>query len=70
MREGTSYNEDEVKKSYKLTSEWSDKLAAQKYTLSIFHEYENGERRLVGQVEGDTAWGERISEHYNINEEK
>lgn len=66
---GQAYSKDEVTLVYKLTSEWSDRLAAQEYTLITLIEFPTGDRTRSSAVTGDAEWAKRIAEHYNIVEE-
>lgn len=67
---GNTYSESDITTFYKLTSEWSDKLAAQEYRLVTLIELPNGERRITTTSVGDAEWAKRIAEHYNIEETK
>ena len=50
----------------KLSVKWSDELADYKYTLTVLHEYDNGERRVEKIVTGDKKWAKNNANHYSL----
>jgi len=59
--------EETVNKERKLTSEWNDHEGDMLYTMRVFGNYENGERRLLNEFHGDAEWAKRVAAHYNID---
>lgn len=62
----TNFNPEVTGSVRTLIAKWRDREANEVYIFTELKEYEDGQRTLMKQENGDKEWAERMAKHYKL----